>query len=304
MTNRTTPHRLAGTAIAAFLALSSTSVWAQEAPADAPVTATAAQPAPTIVLPPVVAQTASAPVADAATVAAETLTPRAATPKVARSRIGAAPKPIAAQALRTTPLAAAPIAAEPSTPPAEAAAVVPVADSNALPADLAGPQVASSQPSSSKGSHELLLAGFAGALGLGAIGLFAATRRRRPIVADETQDAYEPASEPAAMVPQRNATLVSPAFTPLPAWSEPHAPLAQPSDSRALNLNRSALIDRMAAAEPDTNNPFTSGKARRHRARLMLQSMENNRWEDAELVAGFDWREMAQAAQQRETIDA
>ena len=102
---------------------------------------------------------------------------------------------------------------------------------------------------------------------------------------------------------QRYATLVSPAFNPLPAWSEPRAPAAQP-DSRSLILNRSALIERMVAADPDSNNPFTSSKARRRRARLMLQSMENNRWEDAELSPGFDWRELAQAAQERETVSA
>lgn len=304
MTNRTSPHRLAGTAIAAFLALSSTLVLAQEAPADVPVASAVLQPAPTIVLPPIVAQSVPAPATDPASPTVEAPTSRAADPKVGRSRIGAASKPVAAQVPRTSARAVAPLAAEANTPRAEVAAVIPVPDPNALPADLAGPQVASSQPASSEGSNDLLLAGLAGALGLGAIGVFAATRRRRPIVADDSQDVYEPVSEPASIVPQRNATLVSPAFSPLPAWREPRAPLVQPAESRALNLNRTALIDRMVAAEPDTNNPFTSGKARRRRARLMLQSMENNRWEDAELVAGFDWREMAQAVEQRETVDA
>ena len=57
----------------------------------------------------------------------------------------------------------------------------------------------------------------------------------------------------------------------------------------------------MVAAEPDANNPFTSAKARRRRARLMLQSMDNNRWDDTELEPGFDWREQARATQARET---
>ena len=301
MTKTNQTHRLAGTAIAAFLALSSTSLSAQEAPADATVAAPVAQAAPTIVLPPVVVQSAPAPVIEAAPVAVEAPAPRAVIAKAAAPRASAAPKLVTAPMAREASVAAAPVAVTPSAPVAEAASV---ADANALPADLASPPSATIQPASNDTSNELLLAGLAGALGLGAIGLFAATRRRRPIVSEEPAVTYEPESTAVAEEPQRYATLVRPAFTPLPAWNEPRAPLAQASDSRALNLNRSALIDRMVAAEPDANNPFTSSKARRRRARLMLQSMESKRWDDAELVPGFDWREMAQATQQRETVDA
>jgi hypothetical protein len=296
------PHRLAGTAIAAFLALSSTSIWAQEAPVDA----TTAQAAPTIVLPPIVTQPAPEPVAESAAGIVAAPTPRAADPRAAAPRASASPKLAATPANRAAPLEAAPISAASRAPVAE---IAPVADANALPADLAtapgGAQAATTNQSAPNGSsNELLFAGLAGALGLGAIGLFAANRRRRPLDTDETVAAYEPVAEPAEVAPQRYATLVSPAFTPLPAWSEPRTPLAQQSDSRALNLNRSALIDRMVAAQPDTNNPFTSAKGRRHRARLMLQSMDSQRWDDAELVPGFDWREMAQAVEKRETTDA
>ena len=166
--------------------------------------------------------------------------------------------------------------------------------------------MATAQPASPDNSNDLLLAGLAGALGLGAIGLFAATRRRR-VSPDDTVVEYEPvseAAEPVAEAPQRNATLAAPTFSPLAAWSEPRVPQAQPSDRSALNFNRAALIDRMVAAEPDANNPFTTNKARRHRARLMLQSMESDRWDDAELAPGFDWREMAHAVEERETVQA
>ena len=297
MTKTTNPHRLAGTAIAAFLALSSTAVWAQEVPlpADAPIAAPVAQPVPTIVLPPVTV--APAPVIETAPVVAAARAPRAAAPKaVVRT---ATAKPVVAPVNRVAPATAARVA--------ETAPIAPVAQTDALPADLAGPPVATAEPvSNNDNSNDLLLAGLAGALGLGAIGLFAATRRRK-VALDEPVVEYEPVSEPdqpVAETPQRYATLAAPAFTPLKAWSEPRVPQTQPVDSRALNLNRAALLDRMVAAEPDANNPFTSGKARRKRARLMLQSMDSQRWDDAELAPGFDWREMAQAVEKRETIDA
>lgn len=292
MTDRTNPQRLAGTTIAAFLALSSTSVWAQEVPAPpaAAVAAPVAQPASLIVLPPVAAQSAPVPVIETAPVIDEVPTPRATAPRVAAARGATVTRPIAA-----------PVARDLTAPVADTA---PVTASDALPADLAGPPVATAEPASPDNSNDLLLAALAAALGLGAIGLAAATRRRRT-KPDDTLAEYEPVTspvEPVAAAPQRPATLVSPAFTPLAAWSEPRAPQPQPSDSRALNLNRAALLDRMVAAEPDMNNPFTSAKGRRRRARLMLQSMDNHRWEDAELAPGFDWREMAQATQERETV--
>lgn len=299
MTNRNTPHRLAGTAIAAFLALSSTTVLAQESPA--PAAAPVAQPAPTIVLPPVVVQ--PAPIIEAAP-AVQAPVARAVAPR-AEARTATA-KPVAAPVSRGASAAPNPIAREVTAPVADTAPIAPVAETDALPANLAGPPVATAEPASNDNSNDLLLAGLAGALGLGAIGLFAATRRRRVEPEDAVVE-YEPVSEPVepvAEAPQRNATLAAPAFTPLAAWSEPRVPQAQPVDSRALNLNRAALLDRMVAAEPDANNPFTTSKARRHRARLMLQSLESDRWDDAELAPGFDWRQMAHAVEERESVSA
>ena len=304
MTNRNPSHRLAGTAIAAFLALSSTSLWAQESPAS--VAAPIAQPAPTIVLPPVAVQPAPSPVIASAPVIEAAPAPRAAAPRAAASRVAPASRAAAAQAVRAAPAAAALVARSVAAPAEVVAPIAPVAEADALPAELAGPPVATAEPAAPDNSNDLLLAGLAGALGLGAIGLFAATRRRRS-EPEESVVEYEPVSEavePVAEAPQRNATLAAPAFTPLAAWSEPRVPQAQPSDSSAPNLNRAALLDRMVAAEPDANNPFTTNKARRHRARLMLQSLESDRWDDAELAPGFDWREMAQAVEERESVSA
>ena len=304
MTNRNLSHRLAGTAIAGFLALSSTSILAQEAPAPAETmtAAPAAQPAPTIVLAPVAVQ--PAPVSEAAPAVQAATASRAAAPRaLART---ATDRPVAAPVSRTAPAAPTPVAREVTAPVADTAPIAPISGTDALPADLAGPSLATAEPASNDNSNDLLLAGLAGALGLGAIGLFAATRRRRSEPENSVVE-YEPVSEPAepvAEAPQRYATLAAPAFTPLAAWSEPRVPQAQSSDSSAPNLNRAALIDRMVAAEPDANNPFTTAKARRHRARLMLQSMESDRWDDAELAPGFDWREMAQAVEERETVQA
>ncbi|QGN55959.1 hypothetical protein [Novosphingobium sp. Gsoil 351] len=326
MTKRTTTHRLAGTAIAAVLALSTTPIWAQDAApaAEAPasVAAPVAPPAPTIVLPPVAAS--PAPVADSASVESPSA-PRAAPSKAAGTRTTS--KTAVTSVRRVAPAAAAPTAAAPVSEPAS---VPPIAETQPLPSDIAASPVTAAEPATSKDSRDLLLAGLAGALGLGAIGLFAAARRRRRAEPDYAVADYEPVSEsivPVAEVPQpvepthieeparvtprnidlpqpRYATLAAPAFTPLKSWSEPKVQRAQPLDDRAFNLNREALLDRMVAAEPDANNPFTSAKARRKRARIMLQSMDNDRWEDAELAPGFDWRKMAQEVEKKETVDA
>jgi hypothetical protein len=157
----------------------------------------------------------------------------------------------------------------------------------------------------------LLLAGLAAALGLAAIVLFALTRRRGIRSDDELAEyepayepTYEPEAEPVAAPSTGRAELVTPTFAPPKAWSEPRTPQARPAEAHAASLNRQALIDRMVAADPDANNPFTSPSARRRRARLMLQSMESDRWDDAELAPGFDWREMAQATAEREDATA
>lgn len=51
---------------------------------------------------------------------------------------------------------------------------------------------------------------------------------------------------------------------------------------------RLALLDRMVAAKPDADNPFTSAKARRKRSRMMLQHRERMLRENA--TEPFDYR--------------
>ena len=51
------------------------------------------------------------------------------------------------------------------------------------------------------------------------------------------------------------------------------AAVALPSKMPATFEERSALIDRMVAAKPDRANPFKSPIQRRHRAKLILQSL-------------------------------
>jgi len=171
-------------------------------------------------------------------------------------------------------------------------------------------------------SNVLPLAGLLAALGLGGIGLYAARRRRRqPDEIEPAIVAREPAPviTPRAPQPMPSPTFDAPAFVapamalrptasqnglgiPRPAWQEPRRADAAPNSAHASQLNREALLKRMVATTPDANNPFTSAKARRRRARLMLQSMDNQRWDDTELAPGFDWREQARGARARETV--
>lgn len=153
------------------------------------------------------------------------------------------------------------------------------------------------------------LAGLLAALGLGGIALFA-TRRRHRAGDERTPEivAYEPA---AVVTPRMAPTPAIASAAPAMAlqrssqdsrstWQEPRRTTA--IGTAATVDNRQALLDRMVAAEPDANNPFTSAKARRRRTRLMLQSMDDQRWDDTELESGFDWREQARAT--RETVSA
>lgn len=302
MTKCTSIHHLAGTAIAAFLALSSTSALAQDAsvPAEAPAATAPAPPSPAIVLPPV---TTTRPATRPVIEEAPEIAPAAVKTRAPATR--AAPARTAPRAV-VVPAPAVPEAAAPTAElaPAEAQTVIPTEAGTADQPQV--DPVAVAAPVQGDDSSSLLYAGLAGALGLGAIGLFAATRRRRVEPLDRSVE-YEPAAtavEP-AIAPSQPTPLVRPAFAPMAPWSEPRVTAAaRPGDTNALTLNRAALLDRMVAAEPDSNNPFTSSKARRRRARLMLQSIESERWDDAELSPGFDWRKMAQAVEERDTVQA
>lgn len=323
MTHRTHPHRFAGAAIAAVLALAATPVWAQE---TAPVADPAASGVvePTIVLPDVTATSvvpvvvAPVPGPVAADPVVERATPRNTAPVAASAPARAAVAPLARAA--TAP--AAPVDTVTETPvEAPGAAIEPVA---APPLE----ETALAAPADDATGDILPLAWLLAALGLGGIALFAARRRRRQ--PDEVAPTTV-AREPAPVLPSRAAAptrmpapnFVAPALslerfaqpavqpsaeqTFRPAWHEPRRIAAAPALAQSSQLNRQALLERMVAAEPDANNPFTSTKARRRRARLMLQSMDNRRWDDslgAELTPGFDWRELARAARERETVSA
>lgn len=51
------------------------------------------------------------------------------------------------------------------------------------------------------------------------------------------------------------------------------AAIALPSTLPDSAAERRALLDRLVAAQPDRANPFRTPKARRHRARLIMQSI-------------------------------
>ena len=329
MTRHITPHRFAGAAIAAVLALGSTPLWAQDvAPVAAPPVPVA--PQPPIVLPDVTA----APVAPV--VAAPIREPVVAAPATER-----APPRAAAAVSRTTPSRAVPAPVvrsqvAPVDPVAATQAEAPVAITPVDPMTTAETPIeeplveeTTAVPADDTTGDVLPLAGLLAALGLGGLALLIARRRRRQ--PDETAPVIV-AHEPAPVLPLR-PTALKPVLTPAPAfaapaislqqfaqpatrdatgtigqpiarpaWQEPRRTAAAPNLGQSSQLNREALLARMVAADPDANNPFTSGKARRRRARLMLQSMDNQRWDDAELAPGFDWREQARATRQLETV--
>ena len=302
MTHRTPPYRFAGAAIAAVLALGSTPLRAQEtSPAVAPV---AVQP--TIVLPDVtaapVAPVVVAPVPEPVVAApvARRAAPRNAAPVARSAPVRAAVAPVASA--EPAPVAPVDVALKPVIEPVDVAADVAAVGETAV-----------ATPADDTSSDILPLAGLLAALGLGGIALFAGRRRRRQ--PDEVAPVIV-AREPAPVLPPIPApNFVAPALTlqqfaqpatqqtVRPAWQEPRR-AGTPAFAQSSQLNRQALLERMVAAEPDANNPFTSAKGRRRRARLMLQSMDNQRWDDTELAQGFDWRELARATRERETVDA
>lgn len=319
MTNKTHPLRFAGTAIAAVLALGSTPLWAQEsAPIGEPPAAIAVPaPPPTIVLPTVaaapIAPVTAAPVREPV-VAATVVTrpaPRTAA-AVTRPAATRASAPPVAQEERIVP---APVEA----PAASAASDETIAIEQAPIGQAPVAETAVAAPADENSGNLLPIAGLLAALGLGGIGLFAARRRRRQpeeVTPAIVAHASAPATTPRPMQPMPSPTFVAPAMalrptvsqnaqgTARPAWQEPRRADAAPSSTQARQLNREALLVRMVAAKPDANNPFTSAQGRRRRARLMLQSMDNQRWDDAELAPGFDWREQARGARAQETVSA
>lgn len=281
MTHALVRRFCASTAICAVLALGTTSVSAQdiaapqptivlpnEAPAPAAPTA-----APAMVSQPVVQQ-APAPAAP----------PAAAAPEQAAPARETARRPAARTVAPTTQRAAAPAARSAASPNAApvAPAVQPPAASVPLPQPpvAAAPATAQERPDTASGTDLPLFAGGAAAL-LIALGLGASVMRRGRRREDgEAPPAPMPAIEP---TPHPMAAQHLGTEELAPAASLAHsALLAGPvPQTRA---ERDALLERMVAAPPDANNPFTSRKARMRRARIILQSREH------EPTQPFDWR--------------
>jgi hypothetical protein len=294
-------------AIAAALALSSTPVLAQEAPAQptTPTTTTPpTDPAPPTADPAPVLDTTTPPVADTPDV----VTPTAKTSAKSRHvAMAAAPVRTVTQktVTRTThasvPAAAAPIAAPAQVaPPASQSAVKPIVDTTA-PAAKPAP-TATAKPSSGMDQTTAIELG-GGALALIALGTgaWALSRRRR----DEDEVIYEDAFEPESEVVQEPETAAAaepePMLEPAPrhdaiqrpnivapaasafTWGKPD-PATQPEDDGSDRNPGESWVER-AYRGPSPANPSVSLKNRLRRA------------------AFFDKREREVAAGTAEPVD-
>ncbi|MFM6830969.1 MAG: hypothetical protein ACKOVA_11660 [Novosphingobium sp.] len=268
MTRHTTLSPRTTMAISAVLLLSTGMAHAQEAaldmtvvqaPAPTPVIAVPTTPAtaPTIVLPvpaaepPVPAREVQdvSPAPVARTPRAAPTAPRA----VSRAQSVAQPVSAATPALPApSPTVAAPVVAQPT-----ATAVTPVAEPAAP--TLVRPADATSDWAIPVGAAATLLV-------LGGVA-FAATRRRR--VWEVDADFVPPVVNRPTPRPE-----VSP--TPQAERATSSAAMRVATTTATTPDERADLIDRMVASPPDAINPFTSRKARRRRARLIVQSMRHD----------------------------
>lgn len=183
------------------------------------------------------------------------------------------------------------------------------AETTILPAPLAAPvdgalDEATDEPAATSDLTNTILAGLA-ALGL-ALLAFLLLRRRKPkrLAAPRREAVAAPKSPPAKLADTPrvlepapaerglvNSSLVAASApesdlgdsTPVPlASARPAAAGGLANAGAAVRLpreaptdyaERAALVDRLANAKPDRANPFRSLKARRHRARLIVQSL-------------------------------
>ncbi len=289
MTNRTPVSPLAMTAIAAVLALAPTPVLAQEAaaPDPAPVAAPA-PPAASVVTPApiVIPEMRSAPVVQAAP-----QTPAIAEPGAIRTPAARAAPRQAARTASTTAAAPVAVAAAPA-----ATTVVPVISSEPVPVTVEVPQVTAADPATQTAAPaqhdntavELGLLGLVALSGATAYGL--ARRRRRVnqaevVYTDDRLAAPEPIVAPTVAPKVTMATSAwAPAVAPAALASErtiERSPAAATSLGTAIPAGPlptgpalAALFERMAAAAPDTDNPFTTYKRRRQRVRWLMKQHE------------------------------
>lgn len=248
-------------AISAMLMLSAGTAFAQDATVpvtEAPVVTAPAAPAIVIPVPDPAVPSAVTPAPAPATTTAPEVQP------VARDTA----KPTArASATRTAATrTAAPARAVDARPDVEAApspAVAPVLPPAAEPQQAAPPPLARND--STAPDWALPVGAAATLLVLGGVGL-AMNRRRRPY--EEDVDFVPPVATRPALRPQPESRAAPPMPPARPsAMALASAPVASTSGERA------ALIERIVASPPDAANPFRSRKARRRRARIMVQSM-------------------------------
>ena len=305
MMKRNHTRLCASAAIAAALALSSTPLLAQPAPAPttvepAPVpvfpetlAVPPAQPAtaqPTIVVPDI--EAAPAPVVESPAEPAATTTTRterAATPDRTRVAAPADPEPAAVEP------DVAPVATD-IVPEPVAEPVVPIA---------ATEPVETSAPVDNDNSVQFGIAVIAAIAAIVlAIWGFVAIGRRRPVDRKAAAIIERPAVAPPA--PEPVVTTVAPvaAVTPLatarpaaPSLSHSGAAVPLPRTMPATFAERDALIKKMIAAKPDRANPFNSYAQRAKRAKLILQSLgtdfsDRDPWIDLSQYTA-NWPELA-----------
>lgn len=278
MTTSTRTSLYATAAISAALAFGPTQVVAQDLAAQTitlPTTAAPPAQSPKIVLPP-------APPVEIAAEESPARTERTAP----RTAAGSKPAPPRAAALvPSAPPAEARARAEPSATPAAASLpVVPVADREPAPN---APVPEKLQPDSVRRAvdlpDELIAAAGLGVIGLGIAGLVGMRRRRERAALANT--VYEPdprdVAAPVVGAAERHSGPAVRQAATAKTSTVAHGPV--PTGEA-----REALLDRMVAAPPNEENPFTSAKGRRKRARIILQSLD--RRTDVASSEPFDWR--------------
>lgn len=226
---------------------------AVEAPAPVAATTTASPPAPTIVIPTVAPEPVAVPEATTA-----------ASPAPARPVSTPARRTVAQSEARTpAPSTQAQQPSEPVSPtltPAPVAAA-PVAE----PAPAIPAQAVPAQTDSGTSDDWAVPVGAAATLLVVGGAAIAMRRRRRPY--EQDVDFLPPVvNRPVGRPERRVGEAPVPPSPSQPAFAMAPARMATPTE-------REALIERIVASPPDAANPFTSRKARRRRARIMVQSM-------------------------------
>ncbi|NLR69575.1 hypothetical protein HGI47_01625 [Novosphingobium sp. ERN07] len=123
--------------------------------------------------------------------------------------------------------------------------------------------------SSSDGSDWALPIGVGASILVLGVAVITLRRRRRPY--EQDVDFVPPVIVPPASMEGRPPMAARMVAMQPPVM--PHPASIMPTVAPAGAREREALIERMVASAPDASNPFTSRKARRRRARLIMQSM-------------------------------